>query len=242
MTTLLIDADVLLYQAAVLSEDEFDPGQRVYDVEAAKQEFDKRLETWRKADPWGDFVLCISSAVPNFRREMSDDYKAGRREKPLAYAELLAWVLGRYPCERVDRLEADDVMGLLSGPGKTIVSPDKDMKTIPGRLYNPLAEKVVVISPHEADWWWMYQVICGDPVDGYKGIPRAGDKAARRILGDTPRPAADLWPAVLAAYRSKQLPDDYATLQARLARILRPGDFDWKAGAIALWEPEGMTE
>ncbi len=60
---------------------------------------------------------------------------------------------------------------------KIIVSEDKDMRTIPGWLYNPGPNKDIepkYINEFEADRYHLYQTITGDSTDGYKGCPGAG--------------------------------------------------------------------
>ena len=62
-----------------------------------------------------------------------------------------------------------------------IVSDDKDMKTIPGKLYRPTTDEQLDITEQEADKHFLMQVY-GDQADGYKGV-RIGPKKAEAILG-----------------------------------------------------------
>ena len=112
----------------------------------------------------------------------------------------------------------------------TIVSDDKDMKTISGRLYRPMSDELLEISAEDADRYFLTQVLTGDTADGYKGVPGIGPKKAEAILG--PRPH---WGAVEKAYIDAGLTRDDAIQQARLARILRWSD--WHEGEPMLWTP-----
>jgi len=44
-----------------------------------------------------------------------------------------------------------------------------------------------------------------------------------------------MWPVVVAAFEKQGLTEDDALVQARLARILRPNDYDGES--ITLWQP-----
>ena len=51
------------------------------------------------------------------------------------------------------------------------MSDDKDMKTIPGRLYRPMSDELLEITAEDADRYFLTQVLTGDTADGYKGVP-----------------------------------------------------------------------
>ena len=169
--------------------------------------------------------------------DVEPTYKGGRKKtrKPVGYKALVEWVLDSYDSLRVDCLEADDVMGILGSMPNTkaiIVSDDKDLKSVPGKLYRPQSNERLDISQSEADGYFLTQTLTGDPTDGYAGLAKCGPKTAEKILGTHPT-----WDAVVAAYQKQQLTADYALTQARLARILRHTDWDDEAGAVKLWEP-----
>lgn len=117
--------------------------------------------------------------------------------------------------------------------GKCImVSDDKDLKTVPGKLYRPMADEQLEISEAEADKNFFTQVLTGDATDGYKGIPGIGPKKAEAILGSRPH-----WGAVEQAYIKAGMTRDDAIQQARLARILRWSDWHEEIQEIRLWTP-----
>ncbi|NIW82658.1 MAG: phage exonuclease, partial [Thermoplasmata archaeon] len=59
-----------------------------------------------------------------------------------------------------------------------MVSNDKDLMTIPGKLYRPMNDERLTITKVEADRFWMKQTLMGDKTDGYDGIPGVGPKTA----------------------------------------------------------------
>ena len=94
-------------------------------------------------------------------------------------------------------------------------------------------EELINVSLEEADRWFWTQCLTGDPVDGYKGVPGIGAKGAEKILSK----AEDPWQAIVAAYDKAQLTVDDAILNARLARILRPGEYNSTTKEPILWNP-----
>jgi DNA polymerase-1 len=70
---------------------------------------------------------------------------------------------------------------------RIIVSADKDMQTIPGKLYRPQDQygdkpRIQEISLEEADRFHLWQTIVGDATDGYPGLPGAGPVEAEKLL------------------------------------------------------------
>lgn len=253
--TLLLDGDIFIYQIAVASEratvwDE-DVVTRHGDLAAAKEAFEATVGSL-KAKLKADNVVVALSDGRNFRKELvRPSYKSERKNTitPIVLKPLKEWVRETFKCYQRDTLEADDVLGILATsekiiPGrKCIVSTDKDMAQIPGFLYNPNhpEQGARKISERDADFRFYMQVLTGDRVDGYSGCPGVGPKKAEAILFGISPPwghVSEVWPAILKAYAEKGLDADFALQQARLARILRAPDYDFKAKAPILWTPK----
>lgn len=238
---LLLDTDIFAYQATTSAETEVDLGGDIWsltmDMQQAKDTFEAAVDSIKARLETNDVLCCMSDHAGNFRKQVWTGYKSNRRKtrKPVGYVAFCDWVRETYSTASRPQLEADDVMGIIaSKPGNegkvTIVSDDKDMKTIPGRLYRPMSDELLEISDADADRYFLTQVLTGDTADGYKGVPGIGPKKAEAILG--PRPH---WGAVEKAYIDAGLTRDDAIQQARLARILRWSD--WNEGEPMLWTP-----
>ena len=130
-------------------------------------------------------------------------------------------------------LEADDAMGIFSTqyPGNLIISPDKDMKQIPGKLYN--LDETFTISPEQGAAWHLSQTLSGDSTDGYSGVPGIGVKRAETLF----KKEGYSWKTVVKAYEDKGLTEQDALVNARLARILTVDDYDSKRKLAKLWTP-----
>ena len=240
---LAFDTDIIMYRAACSAEREVDFGDDVWslftDLKEAKEIFDKQIETIKTKLGVDDYICCLSDHKSNFRKTISPDYKSNRKgtRKPVGYVALCSWVEDNYPTIRKPSLEADDCMGILATKPDNIgnciiVSDDKDMKTIPSKLYRPMADEQLTVSQQDADRNFLTQVLTGDPTDGYKGIHGIGAKKAEAILGTRPH-----WGAVEQAYIKAGMTKEDALTQARLARILRWSDWDEEKGEVRLWTP-----
>ena len=241
-TVLLIDGDLYAYRACAAAEEEIDWGDDVWslcsDLKQAKSIFKETIDNVCETLETGSFVVCLSDK-DNFRKELDPDYKSGRKKsrKPVGYREFTKWIQETYQWHREPMLEADDIIGILgSAPNYStiMVSDDKDMKSIPGKLYRPMSGELMTISNQDADLWFYTQTLTGDVTDGYSGCPSVGIKTAEKLLSQSPT-----WNTVVQAYQKQNLNAQYALTQARLARILRFEDWDVEQGAIKLWEPTG---
>ena len=234
-TVLLIDGDQYLYRACAACESEtrWDDENHVL-ASNAQEAWDTVQGSLKKVfDHFGtkEHVLAFGKGE-NFRKKVDPSYKMNRagQRKPLCFAEVKQWMLDAYNVVSFDGLEADDVMGILSTKpaaqqayDRIIVANDKDMKTIPGKLWD--GWKFSVITEAQADYWHLYQTLVGDSADGYKGCPGVGPKKATALLDPPFKPellqevrVAALWPVVVEAYVKAGLTADDALRQARLAR------------------------
>lgn len=246
-TTLLIDADVLIYRAsaAVQRDTKWDDFLWTLhaDEDDAKRVFTEMLQDILDVFPAPVPFMAITSPR-NFRKDVLPTYKANRTDtrKPVCHAAMREWVMQEYDHAVVEGMEGDDVMGIMATNGRhkhaIIVTIDKDLKQIPGAHFRykhfietglPLIEKVTV---EEADRFHLYQTLVGDQTDGYKGCPGIGDKRADALLEKAPT-----WETVVAAYEKAGLTEHDALVQARVARILRASDYDKRTKEIRLWHP-----
>lgn len=254
MRNLLIDADIPAYRIAARSESVFDFDGTGEDLavslspEQIGPMVEAEIELYCNATNADRVYVCLSAPSGRyFRHELEPTYKGNRSStrKPELLQAVKNYMADKYPYYVRPRLEADDIMGILAThptliKGDNIMcSADKDMRTIPGLLYNPNHPKVGVIdiSELDANRFLMYQTIVGDPTDGYPGAKGVGGKSvyAEEVLeADTP---TELWNIVVEAYALVGLIEDDAIHQARLARILRAEDYNFKTKKVRLWNP-----
>ena len=237
---LLIDTDFLAYKAAQASEEGIDFGD---DVIVAQSNFSQCLKIFERelrkvttAMMDEEFILYFSSPR-NFRKEIFDGYKGHRnRRKPLGYIRLVNHCHDNYRTVLRDTLEADDSLGMdatkYPEEDTIIVSPDKDMRQIPGVLWN-LTDDVQEITKEDGDRWHLMQALAGDPTDVYPGCPGIGMKRAADLLDKAKSP----WQAVCKAFEDRGLSEEDALMNARLAKILQHEDYDYDRQQPILWSP-----
>tara|TARA_R100001594_G_scaffold117084_1_gene152264 strand:+ start:283 stop:1011 length:729 start_codon:yes stop_codon:yes gene_type:complete len=239
---LLIDCDFLAYKAAQACEEGIDFGNDVIiaqsNFSSVLKIFERELKKVQTAMMDDDIILYFSS-TENFRKKIYEDYKGHRnRRKPLGYRRLVNHCRDNYNFVCRKGLEADDAIGIDATNPKyasldnIVVSPDKDMKQIPGVLWN-LTDEVEEITKEDGDDWHLIQSLAGDPTDGYAGCPGIGVKRAADLLNKT----ENKWKAICNAYKERGLSDDDALLNARLAKILQHENYDYDRQEPILWTP-----
>lgn len=242
MNTIILDGDVWLHRACSVATEsvEFDDvASWSVNLKAAEAWFKGELNKLRKRLDAKDVIVALGDRSSNFRKDLYPGYKAHRTApKPPGFFEFEARIRKRCRVVQEPRLEGDDIAGLLMTTrpeGKIAVSIDKDFRQIPGQLYNPDHDELETIDPEAADFRHLLQTLTGDQVDGYPGCPGVGPVKAAKILD--PLEPGERWAAVLAAFAKQDWPESAALVQARLARILRQGDYDRKTKEIRLWAP-----
>lgn len=237
MTMLLIDADIIAFKACASAETPVNWGDgywtlHCYEHDVAER-IDDQIHKLVSEAPVQDCILALSDKG-NFRKEIAPYYKANRSEvrKPMLLPWSKEYMIGKYNTVIFRNLEADDTLGILgsSNPDTIIWSEDKDLLTIPAKHW--IDGEVVEQSLEQADRMFYYQTLIGDSTDNYKGCPSVGAKTAEKILDKDCS-----WDAVVKAFESKGLSEEVALEQARLARILRDGEYDTTTGEVTLWTP-----
>ena len=241
MTTLLIDGDIVLYTSSVATEFACDWGGDNWVLSAnleqsrdmARRYLDELTERFKPSS----VIICLSGPN-NFRYTINPNYKSSRKDtrKPIVYSPLKEWMLNNFSTRMEEGLEADDLLGIMatSAPeclDAIVVSPDKDLQTVPCTLYRQGDLKTITLE--EANRFHMYQTLTGDMTDGYPGCPGVGPKTAEKLLQGNPE---NHWGVVVQAYEKAGLTEADALMNARMAYILRKDN--WIDNEVKLWTPQ----
>ena len=240
---LLIDADFIVYKSCAAAETEIDWSDDTILVtsnfndayNATLRELTKIRDKFEAFTP----IILFFSDTKNFRKKILPEYKGHRnRKKPCGYKRVINRLKTEFDVIIMPELEADDAMGIYATqyPGNTIVSPDKDMRQIPGKLYN--LDELFTVSPNEGAAWHLTQSMAGDQTDGYGGVPGIGVKRAETLFNKK----GCSWQTVVEAFEDKGLTEEDALLNARLARILTIDDYDQQSQTPRLWTPASGYE
>lgn len=266
--TLLIDGDTLIFEAAAATEYEAQWDTWLWTLHGNLDQAIAHLdgsfaEISEKLNP--DRVIVALSDETRWRPTVMPEYKNHRTKtrKPVTYRALREYCHETMEVFQRPTLEGDDVLGILATHPtlvkgeRIIVAIDKDMQTIPGLHLNygkargsdDWEEHVRSVSLGQADCFHLFQTLTGDSSDGYKGCPGIGPVKAEKILGalwgkadDGPFFPVDLvWPHVVKAYKDAGLNEATALQNARVARICRHTDYDFKKKEVILWEPARLS-
>ena len=234
---LLVDADYVVYKCCASAESEIDFGEDVIVVTSkfsdaiacVKRELKKVSQNF--FDPE---VILFFSDSRNFRKSIQPDYKGHRnRKKPCGYKRVINALKEEYQVIVMPTLEADDALGIYAtaNPGNVICSPDKDMRQIPGQLFD--MKELTTVTAEEGGKWHLIQTLAGDQTDGYAGVPGIGVKRAANLFEER----GYSWNTVVQAFAEKDLSEEIALENARLARILQCEDYDPIEHRPILWSP-----
>lgn len=257
MRTALIDGDTVIFAASSATEEEaqFDEWTWILwgNLSEAIARFDNQIRRIEE-EIGADRVIIALSHRLRFRPDVMPDYKNNRRDsrKPITYKPLRQYVRDNYDFYEKPYLEGDDVLGILATHPKVItgekviVAIDKDLNTIPGLHYNYDTEDFYEVSQVEADRFFIQQTLMGDRTDGYTGCPGIGPKTSEKVLRAAEEELEangeeitdhNLWPFVVETYESKGCSEEDALMNARVARICRCDDYDYKKEEVILWTP-----
>lgn len=261
--TLLIDGDIVAFSAvsAAQMDIEWSPDcwSNYVDMKSAKEKFLVGIERLVDAATFAikgkvkiKPILCITGP-DNWRCGILPTYKGHRKRKPPGYREFQNWVLEESGFETYLRpgLEADDCLGILQtralrkGEEVMMWSADKDLMQIEGKhlvfdLKNHSSKPTIVeVSELDGELLHVKQTLTGDVTDNYKGLAGYGDVKAKKLIAKFDgKPLSDLWGAVQEAYEASGQTREDMLVQARVARILRVDDYDFKKKEVILWTPK----
>lgn len=257
MTTLLIDADMLLFRTMTALEIDCDMGDEVWiryaDIGSVRELFWDHVAAMSKALKSSE-QLFFWTGPSAFRRRLFPEYKGNRAgsKKPVGWTRMKRELLEEETSYLHDEIEADDWLGIFStaltssNEKHVIVSGDKDLDQIPGQHYWIWKEEPSwTITNDQAERQFYSQVLIGDSVDNISGCPGIGAVTAKRIIDklDISNPV-ECWEEIVQQYakaltkkKDERCPQELATLQARLVRILRQGEYDVTTRTVDLWTP-----
>jgi DNA polymerase-1 len=246
--TMLVDGDILLYVCSTQMEEPIKWDEDTWTLHASESKtIDKFADT---ITYYSQILLCNNIAIAlssktNFRKKISPLYKYGRRNnrKPLTFSPLREWVKKNFKTYEMPYLEGDDVLGILATSDmikgdKVILTKDKDMKTVPSTIWFMQGDDYTIVDEDTANYNHMIQTLTGDSTDSYSGCPSVGKITAEKILKEHKGNKGAMWDAVVKRYKMNKLDRKYALLQARLSRIIRASDYNFKTRRPRLWLPQ----
>jgi len=240
---MIVDGDLIIYKITSGLEEAIDWGNDVWtlhsDLAVGKQLFKQNMEYYKNYTKSKEIIIAFSDKV-NFRKIFDKTYKSHRKKirKPICYLPLRKWVEQNYNFYCLPNLEGDDAIGLLATEhyksNNVIISGDKDMRTLTSWHCFIGDDQLEYVDETQADYNFCTQVLVGDSADGYSGLRGCGAIKASRVLLDK-KNIDEMWEAVILEYERAGQTFEDAYHQAKLARILRSGEYDFTTNQPNLW-------
>jgi DNA polymerase-1 len=157
-----------------------------------------------------DRIELFLTGKGNYRDEIATlrPYKGNRllMEKPIHYKSIRRYLVDRWMAKVINGWEADDEVSMLAAsldydPERVmIVSQDKDLRTVPGLLFNYRRNTYEFITPAQARGNFYRQILVGDLTDNIGGVYRCGKAKAEKLITDD-MTERQMYEAVLAECR-----------------------------------------
>ncbi len=196
---LLIDADSLIFASCYKKRETPEDEKYYTDIKDSRNKFDEqymKIVNDLEEKYTIDKVLCFSSSRGNFRKLITNNYKANRKkqEKPPLLNEMHQYVVDYYDSIVGYGVETDDMVArywyqISQDIGREevmIVSIDKDYKQFPALIYNYHYKHqcILDISEDEARFNFYAQCIVGDGADNVQYFKGKGIKFAEKYFED----------------------------------------------------------
>jgi len=243
----LIDSDSLIYKHAAINQEviEWDEDNTtiITNLDRAMDELEENIGDIVDAVGADDYLMVLSPKK-TFRYDVLPTYK-GNRKPPKHPLELLKplreFAMSQFKTHTPTYVEADDycVWKMYEEPDEWVLCHiDKDLNQAVGSHYNYHKLNAYVVDQQEADLLLYTQILTGDSTDGYKGCPGIGPKKAEKILQPLDlNNHKEIWDVIVGTYEEKKLTEEDALVQARVARMLRPSEYNGD-DVITMWRPD----
>ena len=255
----LIDGDIICYRFAFINEFDIDFGDEgepsiitIAKAEEAMVDVDNFIE-WVIETTGADKAVVCLSGKDNFRYNVLEGYKDNRNAStvPTLVDVLKKYMIKTWHAKVEDKLEADDLMGLLQNDNTIICTIDKDLDQIKGMHFNWNKKEIYEIDEIQGRHFFYSQVLMGDSTDNIKGCPKIGKVKSKKIMDDCiERQLSDdeIWKTIKEVYTlnyrkhieteaSEEDIEEYAITNARAVRILRDNEYDFDTQEVKLWSP-----
>jgi len=196
MITALIDGDFLMY---ICSYQKANTPQNT--LESVINSTDTFLQEIFKVTEATHYLGFLTGS-PNFRKEISPDYKANRvkKELPEFFRDVRNHLVDNWNFIYKAPYEADDLLNMHKNDNTIIVSTDKDLLLLPGLHYNPVKKTFISTTPEDAEKAFWSSMITGDRSDNIKGLPGKGIRYVEALLVNNVRLELSLPALILGEY------------------------------------------
>lgn len=218
MSVIIVDADSILFKAAITCESHAD----------VRKNIKGQLKEIERECFMGEMKLAVKGRG-NFRYDVWPDYKSNRKELEEKVRNRINYghdfIIEKYGAVMANGMEADDLCGiwcwecLNNGTPYILAHIDKDLNQIPGNHYNYNKKEHYMVQPEEGYRFLCKQWIMGDSTDGIPGVHGMGPKKTDKLLDGVP--AERLEPLIRQTYKDNGLSDEFCTQMYHMVYMLQ---------------------
>lgn len=239
MKIVMVDADLIVYEAAFCIQKKEDQGEHLnwHQVTQVVNTIMRRILKGSRATHHLGF---LTDSKTNFRvaRATTVPYKGNRKkkEKPVFYEEIRDYLQSHWGNQMMRGVEADDALTIASeyfkGKHATLIATkDKDLWQYPGEHYNMNINELMTITDEAAHKNLWRQMILGDMgTDNIPGLSYAYKEGVQVLEGKVFRPTPCQMFGKVAAEKilDSNLPEEYAKVvyEMYVDAYWEPGDDD----------------
>ncbi len=221
MNYIIVDADSILFKAAVVSSSHGEIRSNIKEV----------LKSIHSACFMGEMMIAVKGKG-NFRYNIYPEYKDNRKELDEDLKERINYahkhIREKYGAVTADGMEADDLVTIWSWECINNDQPfilahiDKDLDQVPGPHYNYNRKDHYYVSEEEAYRFLCKQWIMGDVTDGIPGLKGWGPKKAEDFIKGIP--SEDLEKRIRGLYLSEGKDLTYCNQMYQMVYMLQDWD------------------
>ena len=182
-----IDADSIVYIIAWAHRD--NKKEEIGMIEFVQQRCDSFFQYLIESTK-ADTYIGFFSDKKSFRNRnyLVAPYKGSRPPKPEFVQEweevIKSYFAENYGFKTFDDLEADDLVSVINEmyPEVIVCSPDKDLRQLPGTLFDYKKNQLIEISSFDAMKHLYTQLLTGDVSDNVKGVPGLGEAKVSKLF------------------------------------------------------------
>lgn len=218
-----IDADSIIYIASYKFKEPYQFSHKILCYKVVDEIIENMLIA-TAADEFAGFYGGPKGN--NFRKDVAKKkgYKAHRKEedeyikywKPLIKQHMR----NKWGFVEVYKIEADDAVIICHEhfDNGTIASPDKDLRQVPGKIYDYNKQEHHFLSEYDAYYNLHYQLLIGDSTDNIPGCPGIGPGKAKKLLADC-KTWIEMTRVIISTYRKRYLEEIPASLLKKKVKL-----------------------
>lgn len=218
MNYIIVDADSILFKAAVVSTNHSEVRSNIKEA----------LKTIQGECFMGEMLIAVKGKG-NFRYAIFPEYKSNRKEleedlkERINYAH--KYIREKFGAITADGMEADDLVSIWSWECMENDKPfilahiDKDLDQVPGPHYNYNRKDHYSVSEEDGYRFLCKQWIMGDSTDGIPGLKGWGPKKAEKFVEGIR--SEDLEGRIRSLYKMEGFDDKYCDQMYHMVYMLQ---------------------